>query len=240
MQRLSCLRENTSGRDFVVGDLHGCYAEFLKHLEAQNFDSSTDRVISVGDLIDRGPDSLKCLKLPDQPWFHCVWGNHEALMLDALSKGPGSSEFRFWMQNGGEWALEYDLDELHRTIVELEKSTPLAIEIRLGEVRVGVIHAEVPHHQWQTLTSNITDPDFKRAIWSRSTIFNALYDIAPLEVAGIDYVISGHTPLKKTFRAANRIYIDTGAGHSRGGLTVANLESLLQYNFHDSKPELFR
>jgi serine/threonine protein phosphatase 1 len=162
------------------------------------------------------------------------------MMLDALSKGLGSSEFQFWMQNGGEWALEYDLDELYREIIKLEKSIPLAIEIPLGGINVGVIHAEVPGHQWQSLARELTDSDFRRAIWGRSTILSALYDAAPLEVAGIDYVVLGHTPLKEPFQAANRIYIDTGAGHSNGDLTVAMLESLLQNNCPNNTPELFR
>ena len=36
-----------------------------------DFDFEVDRVFSVGDLIDRGPDSLKCLELVLNKWFFC-------------------------------------------------------------------------------------------------------------------------------------------------------------------------
>lgn len=62
-------KENTNGRDFVVGDLHGCFKEFVEKLKEINFDYSTDRMFSVGDLIDRGEDSIKCLRLIKTPWF---------------------------------------------------------------------------------------------------------------------------------------------------------------------------
>lgn len=39
-------------------------------------------MLSVGDLVDRGPDSIGCLKLLEAPWFHAVMGNHEQLLLN--------------------------------------------------------------------------------------------------------------------------------------------------------------
>ncbi len=50
-------------RLFVVGDLHGCYDELMYELKTVDFNFSKDLVISVGDLVDRGKDSLKCLEL---------------------------------------------------------------------------------------------------------------------------------------------------------------------------------
>ena len=49
--------QNTVGRDFAVGDIHGCFTELQRGLEAIGFDPSTDRLFSVGDLVDRGPES---------------------------------------------------------------------------------------------------------------------------------------------------------------------------------------
>ena len=53
---LDQLPENTQGRDFLIGDLHGYYQALMQALEEVAFDPDTDRLISVGDLIDRGPD----------------------------------------------------------------------------------------------------------------------------------------------------------------------------------------
>jgi len=54
---------NTQGRDFILADLHGCYRQLMSAMEAVNFDHEKDRIISVGDLIDRGEESFECLKL---------------------------------------------------------------------------------------------------------------------------------------------------------------------------------
>ena len=76
---------NELGRDFVVGDLHGCIDHFERLLDQIEFDAEKDRMFSVGDLVDRGPDSMACLRLLKEPWFHAVLGNHEDMMLDAVS-----------------------------------------------------------------------------------------------------------------------------------------------------------
>jgi len=50
------LPTNQAGKDYVIGDLHGCYELLERLLDAVGFDKSKDRLFSVGDLIDRGPD----------------------------------------------------------------------------------------------------------------------------------------------------------------------------------------
>lgn len=57
IQVLQTLANNSLGRDFVVGDLHGYYAELMQALEQVSFDFTQDRLLAVGDLINRGPDS---------------------------------------------------------------------------------------------------------------------------------------------------------------------------------------
>ena len=50
---------NVGGRDFAVGDIHGCFSHLSRSLEAIGFDAAVDRLFSVGDLVDRGPDGLQ-------------------------------------------------------------------------------------------------------------------------------------------------------------------------------------
>lgn len=239
MPQLKTLEENHRGRDFIVGDLHGCYQDLMHSLDCQNFDPIADRVISVGDLIDRGPDSHSCLSLTKEPWFHSVWGNHEAMMLDALSSHPGSEAFRLWMQNGGEWALEFDLDNLKIQITQMAQTTPLAIQLSLENVNVGVVHAEVPRNQWSSWKSQLSSEEMQLAVWSRSTILKSQYGIEVPPVDGTDFVIFGHTQLRFPTRIANRFFIDTGAGYSKGKVTVATIDSLISpLEFHG--PELFQ
>jgi len=57
------LPSNTLGRDFVIGDLHGCFDLLERLMKAVDFNFDKDRLFSVGDLVDRGPYSLSCLQL---------------------------------------------------------------------------------------------------------------------------------------------------------------------------------
>lgn len=69
--------QNTAGRDFAVGDIHGCFSALQQALDAIGFSESTDRLFSVGDLVDRGPESEQVLTWLDKPWFHAICGNHD-------------------------------------------------------------------------------------------------------------------------------------------------------------------
>ena len=50
---------------YVVGDIQGCFAPFQQLLERVKFNPDKDRLWSVGDLVNRGPDNLSVLR-----WFY--------------------------------------------------------------------------------------------------------------------------------------------------------------------------
>lgn len=52
MERVKLFQTNKNGRDFVIGDLHGCYDDFLCVLEKLEFNKEKDRMFSVGDLVE--------------------------------------------------------------------------------------------------------------------------------------------------------------------------------------------
>src|SRR5687768_4549053 len=65
------------GRTIVVGDIHGCYDELTDLLEKVDF-GADDRVVSVGDLITKGPKSREVLELfMTDARFTTVIGNHD-------------------------------------------------------------------------------------------------------------------------------------------------------------------
>ncbi|WP_313559418.1 metallophosphoesterase, partial [Enterobacter sp.] len=61
---------------WVVSDIHGCYQWLMDELKRRHFNPYEDLLISVGDVIDRGPDSVKCLQL-----IHEKWGNDSNLLI---------------------------------------------------------------------------------------------------------------------------------------------------------------
>ncbi len=71
---------------YAVGDIQGCYDPLAKLLEKVNFDTSKDTLLCVGDLINRGPKSLKTLRLLKSLNNQCVTvlGNHDIHFLSML------------------------------------------------------------------------------------------------------------------------------------------------------------
>ena len=72
---------------YVVGDIQGCYEQISRLLEKVNFDPGSDRLWSVGDMVNRGPQSLTTLRFLKSlgASFTAVLGNHD-LHLIALAK----------------------------------------------------------------------------------------------------------------------------------------------------------
>lgn len=73
---------------YLIGDLQGCNAPFQRLLQTIDFSPSRDTLYLLGDLVNRGPDSLEVLRklaaLGDAA--QCLLGNHDLHLL-ALSEG---------------------------------------------------------------------------------------------------------------------------------------------------------
>lgn len=203
--RLLSLKTNTLGRDFAVGDIHGHITKLFDQLEKISFDFSRDRLICVGDLIDRGPESSLALDLMNQDWFFSVLGNHEYLMLSAL-KYKNSEHRLTWISNGGDWIVSTDPGDWAAWFNQIEKM-PLAIEVTSKSgLKYGVIHADYSCSSWLDIT-DLSEEEIFRTIWSRSS-FQKKDDFV---VSDIDLIVHGHNIHEGELQLGNRLYIDQGA-----------------------------
>jgi serine/threonine protein phosphatase 1 len=238
---------NTEGRDFVVGDVHGCFSQLAKELEARNFDPLRDRLFSVGDLIDRGPESASLLEVVERFGIKAVRGNHEEAII-RWHRGEESAASL--LGNGSEWLLDMHDDRISvDRLASYMTSLPYVIEVQTNYGLIGIVHADAPAADWANVLGKIESEGADgstrlRAIWSRSRwkarstplpksrgsllrLFGA--GRTPIGrpatstfITGVTAVIVGHTPMARTSLKGNVINIDTGAVYG-GGLTLLDL-----------------
>ena len=217
------LPPNELGRDFIVGDIHGCFDLVEQLLAAVAFKPDADRLISVGDLVDRGPDSDQALDWLARPWFHAVMGNHELLALNHALGGDGQ-DAALHVMNGGAWVFMLEGD-VKREYAEAFARLPLAIEVPTAAGPVGVVHADVPDGMaWHDLAAKLEAGDRDTAMcltWSRERIEAAAGGHEVEDVPGIRRVYVGHTPQKAPMAVGNVSFIDTGACFG-GSLVLIN------------------
>ena len=212
---------NEHGRDFVVGDIHGMFQHLSDLLARSEFDETADRLFSVGDLVDRGPDSKSALEWLDKPWFHACRGNHEQFAIDSTDP----EQLNVWVNyNGGEWWMALGAEE--QDVFRLRfMQLPMALEVETRWGRVGIVHADVPPLlPWERFMDLLEARDRDAALyamWSRNRI-SGMCTSLPV-TGGVQRVYCGHTPTRETVQIDNVYYIDTGAAYSFDGYEEARL-----------------
>lgn len=223
-------KRNIQGRDLIVGDVHGYFGRLQAALDAIAFDpSGGDRLFSVGDLVDRGPESDHALEWLSKPWFHAVAGNHEDL---AMQWHRGSLSSSLYVQNGGAWNISNPLDA-GREFAETFAALPIAIELETESGSIGIVHADCPFDSWENFVATLEDPQVSEEVlsevisaaqWNRERIQNLVQD----EIQGVRAVVVGHTPVKKVASLGNVLFIDTGGWllNGRGHFSIVDAATL--------------
>lgn len=217
---------NPCGRDLAVGDVHGHFRRLQQALDAIGFDPAADRLFSVGDLVDRGPDSEQALAWLEQPWFHAVQGNHEALAI-AHVRGQWL-DHGLYRASGGGWFLDLQAQRQAQFAAAFEKM-PLALQLETGEGPIGLLHADCPFAHWQLLCEHLKQApaaDIQEVCqWSR----RRLQQEDKQGVGGLRALVVGHTPLREVRVLGNVWHIDT-AGWASGHFSLLDLTHLTLAN----------
>ncbi len=202
------------GRLIAIGDVHGRLAK-LEDLLGQIQPRADDRLVFLGDYVDRGPDSYEVVERlialrRELPRTVLLRGNHEAFLL-ALFREPVHGQRQVWLERDGgratiasyQAAGQYPI--VHRDFFE---SLPLTFETeRFFFCHAGVRPRIALDRQREDDLLTIREP-----FLSSNANFGKV-------------VVHGHTVVAHPQVLTNRINLDTGAGEG-GPLTALDLGAM--------------
>ena len=219
------LDHNTTGHDYIVGDLHGAYDTLIEMLNLIQFDKNNDRLFSVGDIIDRGPKSIELINLLNEPWFFMTLGNHEHMMINSIIFDH-KSYTDCWLNNGGDWSLQIPKHKLTELANKLS-TQPLIISVGNDINRFNICHAELISYDqfgtiqqiddnfidnWLFTTQQEYDILWSREIIDNHNIHNQYSSLKTKFHNNLSLTFVGHTiPLNfQSIQLQQHFYLDTG------------------------------
>mgnify|MGYP003277909864 FL=1 len=192
-------------RVYVISDLHGYYDLFIKLLEKISF-SEFDLLYIIGDVCDRGPDSLKILfYIQEHDNIILIKGNHEYMMQEALYYGVyyddidyPSKAFKLWIANGGNTTMENIREYLQKdklkhedyrvvrsaflkNLYEYLNNLPEYLEIEVNNQSYDLVHAGID------VKRPLDKQDLDTLLWIREGFYLQRGDLTKI-------YIFGHTP----------------------------------------------
>lgn len=194
---------------FVVGDIHGCVEELaclLAHLAL----GERDRIIFLGDYIDRGPDSREVisqlLELEKDGKQETIFlkGNHEDMLLDYLGLGGGHGDM--FLYNGGQATLSsYGVSNAAAAPEEIAAQFPSShLRFLMGLKTFYTVSSFCCVHAGVRPFKPLNEQDESDMLWIRSEFI--------LNPHRLPYtVLFGHTPQSEVlFDLPYKVGLDTG------------------------------
>ncbi len=190
-------------RIFIVGDVHGCLDMLKRLMDKIGWDPSSDRLIYVGDYVDRGEDPFGVVEFVVgqtriSPLVECLIGNHEAMLLDYLS---GKDEGPFFYNGGGSTVRSYRLNRINKD----DPLFPPAHISFFDSLRpFADIGTHIVVHAGLRPSVALENQSLEDMIWIREDFIYSDFDFGKT-------VVFGHTTFRKPLVTANKVGIDTGA-----------------------------
>ncbi|MBX3278228.1 MAG: serine/threonine protein phosphatase [Acidobacteria bacterium] len=229
-------------RTLVVGDIHGKRKLLEQLLEECDYRADEDRLVLIGDLVDRGEDSRgvvdRAIELrraaPDR--VVVLRGNHEDMMLAAL--GAESSESgdgaELWYYNGGIETLESYIDSDQQVNVPAQHIDFLAsLPIWHEDSEAIYVHASLVEDLNGGFLHPSETPDDPELFWARNRRFFSEYKGKT--------VVFGHTITGMIFGEFEHVWmrdhligVDTGA-YLTGVLSAVELPSRRVYSVRQAQ-----
>ena len=226
---------NSKPNTLVIGDIHGCL-KTLKALIAKA--GSVSQIISVGDLIDKGPDSLGVVKYCFDNNIQVCLGNHEKMAIDAISAylGPDHLYKRMnlldsdWFANGGSGVFDSCSKEDLQFMLDYFQTLPIYIKTDYihNELPVVISHTCLNNYAYDVLNASQSylKSHADSFVWSRTQAVNTakffnIYGHTPTDYLGIKGAVPRTSP--------TGINLDTGCVYNfpdRGKLTAVLLPTM--------------
>lgn len=206
----------------AIGDIHGCLDQLKELIEEKLAITENQRLIFLGDYIDRGPNSKGVIDYLIQlkNRYDCVFlmGNHEIMMLEYLSFGTSKA----WSLNGGEATLSsYSTAGIPDSHLEFISSCPYYYDTP----NFFFVHAGLK--PYFSIVENLERFSPHDLTWEREHLASEYVETQ--NYAWEKTVVCGHTPQASPLILNKLICIDTGCVYntssSLGKLTAIRLPS---------------
>ena len=144
---------------YAMSDLHGRYDKYIEMLNRINY-SDEDEMYLLGDICDRGPETAQIyLDIMKRDNIHCIMGNHEKMLLEALPFSFGfllekygysaTLDFEIWSACGGgrtcasliEVGVDHAID-----IYNYILSFPFYRVVKVNEKNYLLVHAGIDNY----------------------------------------------------------------------------------------------
>ena len=207
-----------SSRLFFCTDVHGRLDYLKELLESIGF-TDNDYLISLGDLTDRGPQSLETLNMflnPKNPNLFALLGNHEHMLMQ--------KDMHNLFYNGGQWVLEQSDETIDYLSRKLREKFYYAFTVVKAGHSIACVHAEVleEYANWDDFLDDLPRTTIKNeAVWGREFLTRNIQQ----RLLGVDYVLHGHSTVEEPRLLANRMYFDTGLWNKGNTLTLLEFKN---------------